>query len=154
MNDTKEELRKEFDEAFEAKLKFNAGYPDEPIFDWFYSKLSSKQKEVDELENDIRVYRNGHEVNAKRYADALKQISELTDKLKAFEWIPVGERLPEVGEKVLVMFSKIGNSLIGKLYNDNVWSVYYSDGESAQSIKSEQITHWMPLPPSPQSIKE
>lgn len=61
-------------------------------------------------------------------------------------WIPVTERLPEVGVWVLTL-SKWGHIMDRKLYkymtNDDV--VFQPDG----LLPQKDITHWMPLPMLP-----
>jgi predicted alpha/beta superfamily hydrolase len=66
----------------------------------------------------------------------------------------VKDRLPELGEKVLVCFGHIYNILIGYLakYKDNqdVWVVYFKDGEVInQGEYAEVVTHWQQLPQPP-----
>ncbi len=79
----------------------------------------------------------------------------LADSKNLCGWMPIdGIRLPERGEKVLVLFGKIENILIGKRMNDadgnDVWTVYFSDGEQPNfGADAEVITHWMKLPKLP-----
>ncbi|EKH7704089.1 DUF551 domain-containing protein [Citrobacter sp. Cf097] len=65
-------------------------------------------------------------------------------------WIPVSERMPEVGVKVLcfpVEDEPIHASFNGQLWLQDIsWSV--SD-ESIDNVISCNVTHWMPLPASP-----
>lgn len=71
------------------------------------------------------------------------------------EWMPIdGAKLPERGDKVLVFFGPLKNTLIGKRMNDadgnDVWVVYFSDGEKPiLGPYAEEITHWMALPDMP-----
>ncbi|HEE0039862.1 TPA: DUF550 domain-containing protein [Citrobacter freundii] len=66
-------------------------------------------------------------------------------------WIPVSERMPEVGVKVLcfpVEDEPINASFNGQLWLQDIsWSV--SD-ESIDNVISCNVTHWMPLPAAPQ----
>ncbi len=69
-------------------------------------------------------------------------------------WVSVETELPEIGEKVLVHFGKIDNTLIGYLaYGKNdvkTWVVFYKDGECLNDGEfAETITHYMPLPSPP-----
>lgn len=79
----------------------------------------------------------------------------LADSKNLRGWMPIdGIRLPERGEKVLVLFGKIENILIGRRMNDadgnDVWTVFFSDGEHLNFGKNaEDITHWMELPKLP-----
>ncbi|MFU0912969.1 DUF551 domain-containing protein [Kluyvera intermedia] len=65
-------------------------------------------------------------------------------------WIPVSERMPEVGVKVLcfpVEDEPIHASFNGQLWLQDIsWSV--SD-ESIDNVISCNVTHWMPLPEPP-----
>lgn len=78
---TKEELRKEFDTyfSFDGSLTTDETriikvFTRESAFNYLYSKIEEKDKEIEALEVDIRAYRNGHEVNAKRYINLQQQL--------------------------------------------------------------------------------
>lgn len=68
-------------------------------------------------------------------------------------WIPVSERMPEVGVKVLffpVEDEPIHASFNGQLWLQDIsWSV--SD-ESIDNVISCNVTHWMPLPAAPKEV--
>ena len=68
-------------------------------------------------------------------------------------WIPVSERMPEVGVKVLcfpVEDEPIHASFNGQLWLQDIsWSV--SD-EIIDNVISCNVTHWMPLPAAPQEV--
>ena len=61
------------------------------------------------------------------------------------EWIPVSERLPECGEKVLVCDARDPTPAVGSSYMSRTgeweteWGIYRSD----------EFTYWMPLPTPP-----
>lgn len=67
------------------------------------------------------------------------------------KWIPVTERLPEVGEVVLI-FCKIGKMFVGycrRLYSGRfVWKILTAR-DSTKEV-TYIITHWMPLPEAPE----
>lgn len=69
----------------------------------------------------------------------------------ANEWVRVEDRLPELGEKVLVYFAPIDNQLMGILAFDmdanKIFGVFYKDAFSFNH--GEDITHWMSLPTPP-----
>lgn len=88
-------------------------------------------------------------------------IAELQLKVEALEaqlaalieqtrWIPVGERLPEESDKVLVWMEcpdlfiapqdDFGYYINGEWIGDNTDSM----------VHSKNVTHWMPLPPPPE----
>ena len=70
-------------------------------------------------------------------------------------WIPVSERMPEVGVKVLcfpVEDEPINTSFNGQLWLQDIsWSV--SD-ESIDNVISCNVTHWMPLPAAPKEVSK
>lgn len=59
-----------------------------------------------------------------------------------FRWIPVTERLPELGEEVLVC-------LLGSSLPEVAWLNVYDGEWTAYSTVLGDVTHWMPLPPLP-----
>lgn len=69
-------------------------------------------------------------------------------------WIPCSERMPEIGEEVLVRISCNDHFNIesGKYKGDGLWlgcwfSTYGKKGSPYQ------VTHWMPLPAAPEPCK-
>ena len=63
---------------------------------------------------------------------------------RAFEWIPVSERLPEKGVFVWAWDAKRGANP-SVLLADELWVITYDDAEISP-------THWMPLPEPPGSL--
>lgn len=70
------------------------------------------------------------------------------------KWIPVSERMPDVGVKVLCFPAKdepIHATFNGQLWLQDIsWSV--SD-EPIDNVITASVTHWMPLPAAPQEVK-
>ena len=64
------------------------------------------------------------------------------------EWIPVTERLPEIGRKCLIANSEI--VVRGWLRPDGVWKTGVSSDEIWSKFSLYQPTHWMPLPEPPE----
>ena len=67
----------------------------------------------------------------------------LDNQVSSSKWIPVGERLPDVGENVLVCDAREDYVYIWENFGDGLW---FGD----EIIwETEDITHWMPLPEPP-----
>ena len=101
-------------------------------------------------------------------ADAIEELQATVDGLTAqtnmvfektegrtvikFEpkWIPVTERLPEVGKKVLV-FAYGNDTLTARMQKrtENGHPVFECNGIFLEMAKLGRITHWMPLPEPP-----
>jgi hypothetical protein len=73
------------------------------------------------------------------------------DNQSSFRWIPVTERLPEVGEEfVLVCVNgryhniKFAGAAEIAMYDEDGWWI-----EAYPEWKNPRVTHWMPLPDAP-----
>ena len=64
------------------------------------------------------------------------------------EWIPVTERLPQIGRNVL-MFSTKGRCAEGEFDGSGWWQYRWSAW-----INSQEVTHWMPLPEPPEENRD
>ena len=84
---------------------------------------------------DIRI-RNGGD-------DAIAAVSELLQL-----WIPVSERLPEMGARVMVGHAVDGWVGIGERVLTGAYLHWEDDGEDLH-----EPTHWMPLPDAPTDAK-
>ena len=92
-----------------------------------------------------RIFMDRYGWNARPIEDALNaRIAELE---AAQRWIPVSERLPEIGVRVLFYNNFIKNIHKG-WYSGDEWvseiGVFYNGD------KLIRITHWMPLPQPPE----
>lgn len=76
----------------------------------------------------------------------LDLMSEFADQFKP-KWIPVSERLPEYGERVLcfTIHGSIPVCYLGYYYDDNGKFVLAYNGTDVV----DNVTHWMPLPEPP-----
>ncbi|HBS7534987.1 TPA: DUF551 domain-containing protein [Klebsiella pneumoniae] len=70
------------------------------------------------------------------------------------KWIPVSERMPEVGVKVLC--SPVEDEPIHAVFNGQLWlqDISWSNSdEPIDNVITCNVTHWMPLPAAPQEVK-
>ncbi|MBC4288195.1 DUF551 domain-containing protein [Klebsiella quasipneumoniae] len=70
------------------------------------------------------------------------------------KWIPVSERMPEVGVKVLCF--PVKDEPIHATFNGQLWLQDVSWSGSEEPIDNAipvTVTHWMPLPAVPQEVK-
>lgn len=70
------------------------------------------------------------------------------------KWIPVSERMPEVGVKVLCF--PVEDEPIHATFNGQLWLQDVSWSRSDEPIDNvipTSVTHWMPLPAGPQGVK-
>ena len=94
---------------------------------------------------------NENEIWEQRHAAANALFTYIAELEAAQRWIPVSERLPEIGVRVLFYNSFITNIHKG-WYSGDEWvseiGVFYNGD------KLKRITHWMPLPSAPESEDE
>lgn len=76
---------------------------------------------------------------------------ELAARETAPGWISLEERLPEVGEDVLLKYEN--NLVSGFLQWGNEWCCYTGNGWVTAADESENPTHWMPIPETPKKVK-
>ncbi|MFV9045829.1 DUF551 domain-containing protein [Klebsiella oxytoca] len=70
------------------------------------------------------------------------------------KWIPVSERMPEVGVKVLAF--PVEDEPIHAIFNGQLWLQdisWSSSDEPIDNVIPRNVTHWMPLPAAPQEVK-
>lgn len=70
------------------------------------------------------------------------------------KWIPVSERIPEVGVKVLCF--PVEDEPIHAVFNGQLWlqDISWSNSdEPIDNVITCNVTHWMPLPAAPQEGK-
>ncbi len=70
------------------------------------------------------------------------------------EWISVNDRLPEIGELVLVAYKvDFGSGIMGTLVNTAMIQKFGFCGGGYDNFLDEtcttEVTHWMPLPEPP-----
>lgn len=71
------------------------------------------------------------------------------------KWIPVSERMPEAGVKVLCF--PVEDEPIHAVFNGQLWlqDVSWSGSEEPiDNVIPVPVTHWMPLPEAPQEVSD
>lgn len=77
-------------------------------------------------------------------------------------WIPVSERMPEMGEKQrYVLAADFKNNYWPNIPNTQVgvYGDWFDDGNptwddgDGEDLHLKEVTHWMPLPAAPQEVK-
>ncbi|MBR2927715.1 MAG: DUF551 domain-containing protein [Oscillospiraceae bacterium] len=87
-----------------------------------------------------------------------KKVSEITadwliaNGVTVQEWIPVSERLPEIGVPVLVTYRNFNDGtpqsdgVAAQLFGEGCWYWWEGCAEDCDTEVLVEITHWMPLP--------
>ena len=115
--------REKFKSIFGVYAEEFWAYPKDKMLDWLQydvpetnvGDMISRQAAIDTIDKYIGTF----DAIDRNYLDGLKTAKKLMMQLPfAQQWIPVTERLPEYGEKVLVTFynKDIGRRLIGISY--------------------------------------
>ena len=91
-------------------------------------------------------WEQGYDQAQRRFYEERKILTARIAELEAERrWIPVGERLPEPYTRVLACI-KSGYMEVDYMYSEPIVDVGIADFNSL-----DNVTHWMPLPPSPES---
>ncbi|WP_308881359.1 DUF551 domain-containing protein, partial [Klebsiella pneumoniae] len=78
------------------------------------------------------------------------------------KWIPVSERMPEMGEKQrYVLAADFKNNYWPNIPNTQVgvYGDWFDDGNptwddgDGEDLHLKEVTHWMPLPAGPQEVR-
>ncbi|HHT0025140.1 TPA: DUF551 domain-containing protein [Klebsiella michiganensis] len=81
--------------------------------------------------------------------NSLQSVDSVADR-----WIPVSERMPDVGVKVLCF--PVKDEPIHATFNGQLWlqDVSWSGSDDPiDNVIPVSVTHWMPLPAAPQEVK-
>jgi len=99
----------------------------------------------DEAEQSIPSRGSVGEVLAKGIADIIRIATEP-------DWIPVTERLPEEGQRVLV-YERPEVIVVAEMHSRSVSGGLWWSADNGHTAYSVFPTHWMPLPAPPESGK-
>lgn len=103
--------------------------------------IAALQKEIEKLRGQNKQLREAAALVAKESAELLER-----------RWIPVEERLPEYGVRVLATDMYEGDDYTGiwtrEEYEDEADGCWYDDHGWWHA--SDDVTHWMPLPKAPE----
>ena len=111
----------------------------------------------DELVEALRLcvkYGKGADVlaNALKAADAIEELSKKREsacwgckceKIEPSRWIPVTERLPDIGSSCLI--SPVSGCVAEGQYDGDGWTQY----RWSAKLDKDAVTHWMPMPEPP-----
>ena len=104
--------------------------------------LIGQGERIADLENELREERHRHD----RYVDfELAEAEELRKLKERSRWIPVTERLPDIGDRCLCNVKSF--AFPGSFYHAIL--PYDKYGFVEGGIYTDDVTHWMPLPEPP-----
>ena len=111
-------------------------------------RLENQNAHVAALQQEIEKLRGQNEQLREAAALVTKESAELLER----RWIPVEERLPEYGVRVLATDMYEGDDYTGiwtrEEYKDDADGCWYDDHGWWHAI--DDATHWMPLPKAPE----
>lgn len=90
--------------------------------------------------------------DAEQYLDAQEAIDAALAALQREQWVPLSERLPEKEQYPVLVAHRSGavRMVFGiEPFIDGDWMGYYEPTLQGRFLRG--ITHWMPLPPAPQT---
>ena len=101
------------------------------------------------------ILRDGVMVNKEQAVRALNNYESRIAELEAERrWIPVSERLPELGSPILFydsILERINKGTCTAKNSDNTNIHWFTDDDLFYfGDRSEYVTHWMPLPQPPE----
>lgn len=135
------------------------------MYDVFMAELRTRAEFLNSVRGE-----NEDSVRMVRAANAIEELSEQLDEETEFatalnsyvpQWIPVLEKLPEIGENVLLYaYGRVHFGRLLFLENNLGHPTFLMEQSGLQhapvleTTTKGRITHWMPLPKPPDHIRE
>jgi hypothetical protein len=116
----------------------------EQMFDFERQPYLQAADAIEQLSKDLERSKEWEAFWEKEANEALKKFQTTVARMP--RWIPVTERLPEVGEQVLC-YCRANIYEVMKMRTDGVW--VHNDKVYDSAYMSGFVTHWMPLPGAP-----
>ncbi len=139
MNEKIEKLNNVYDRFFHAVCKNSCVYTESQADHLGCCDWSILIDDFDRVRKEI----------ADEIAYWIGEYENLFMEIANSEWIPVSERYPDEGEKVLIVDTR-GRILTREYTNNGDWC----DENCDYWIEHNHVTHWMPLPEPPESERE
>ena len=97
----------------------------------------------------IEDHKIAHKMNEPRAIYISEALDVAIQAIKQITWIPITERPPETGERVLVLFAD-GFVMIGSYldWEDGSPVTWVLDGQEDYNVDINNIVAWMSTPPS------
>lgn len=114
--------------------------------------LEAAQKELVDYHHTQKVA-DGKTAENARLRRINEQLTARAEKAEAENrWIPVSERLPEPGERVLICFD--GGFVCEGYHKGLAWDRYNNPLGTIEEWMGSNVTHWRPLPEPPKGDRE
>ena len=115
--------------------------------EYVYSVVSNMK--INDLRQKCKRLEADYEISNRELLVKQVEITALRAEIERLQaerrWIPVSEKLPEVGETVLIAYNISRKTYI-------VRARMNKEGEFRFTKNTKPVTHWMPLPESPTTI--
>ena len=121
-----------------------------------YEDVQAMEHRIAELEAEIGNLERLNERNVRQADESFVRAQQLEaenkrlrDALAERRWIPAGERLPDINERVLVWCAN------GHIESTELFDVLVEDGDTtviwcSDRVQAGRATHWMPSPKRPE----
>ena len=101
-------------------------------------KFNPRTREIKRYDGKVYAYESME--NAQKYLKPGEKDAILMEYVPKPEWIPMEERLPENGQKVIRYH--------GYAWDEKITLAFYCEGDEKRYAWCD-VTHWMPMPEAP-----